>query len=73
MDFFGRTRIPLWVENKVQVMDLSDLKNQIREGLIKSETLLINTLVQQKSGLADWIIPVSDSWLARFIPQPQDN
>ena len=73
LDFFGRTNIPLWLEDKVHLVPLTDLKTGIKNGTVADDTQLLNTLIQHKGGLADWIVPIRNSWLARYLPQPQDS
>jgi hypothetical protein len=71
VDFFGRTNVPLWVDQSVQVVPMQDLKEQIKRGIVSDDTLLFNTLIQDKGGLASWIVSIKNSWLARYLPQPQ--
>ena len=73
MDLFDRTQVPLWVEEKVITTPLKELKEGMKQGDIAPDTLLINTLVSQKEGLNDWMVPIRDSWLKRYLPQPQEN
>ena len=73
VDLFNRTNVPLWIDNKVVATPLAELKQLMKNGKMPPDTLLINTLVQQKSSLNDWIVPLKDSWLRRYLPQPQEN
>lgn len=71
LDFFNRTRVPLWKNESVNSVPLAELKNQIKNGEISDKSLLINTLVQTKGELLNWIVPIKESWLGRYLPQPQ--
>ena len=73
VDLFGRTNVPLWVDNKVVTSPLAELKQLMKSGNISQDTLLINTLVEQKGSLSDWKVPLRESWLKRYLPQPQEN
>ena len=71
LDFFGRTNVPIWNREQITMVPLSVIRNQIKNGQISPDTLLVNTLVQQKRDLAEWVVPISSSWLSRYLPQPQ--
>lgn len=69
VDFFSRTNIPLWINQSVKLFALGDLKKKIKKGEVSEDTLMFNTLVQKKKELAGWIIPLKESWLARYLPE----
>jgi hypothetical protein len=73
VDFFGRTNVPLQDDGKVKVMGLAELKKQIGNGDVSDETLVYNSLAKTKGELKDWIVPLKDSWLARYLPQQQEK
>jgi hypothetical protein len=73
VDFFDRTQVALWVDEKVIMVPIAKLKRDIKEGSINEETLLFDTLVQKKSGLLNWLVPLRNSWLARYLPQTHGN
>ena len=66
---FDRTALAFVVKDKVQVLPLSQLTYSYENGFIQADTLYFNNLVQTRAELeTKWIIPVSDSWLARKLP-----
>lgn len=69
VDFFDRTKVPLWIDDSVQVVPLIELKQKIKNGEVDSETMLFNTMIQKKGGLSNWIVLLKDSWLGRYLPQ----
>ncbi len=71
LDFFNRTKVPLMDNQSVTVLPLTELKDQIKKGEVSEEYLLINTLVSTKGDLTNWIVPIKESWLNRYLPQPQ--
>lgn len=73
LDFFGRTNVPLMMGDEIVLVPLTELKHQIKNREISEDTLLVNTLIQNKQGLTKWIVPLKKSWLSRYLPQPQDN
>ncbi len=73
IDFFGRNQIPLYDNERVVLAPLAKLKDQLKLGEVPKETLMINTLIPQKGDLSTWIIPLSQSWLSRYLPQPLDK
>ena len=71
LDFFNRTKVPLLINDAVKTVPLVQIKDQIRNGVVSEDTLLVNTLVQQKADLARWIVSIKESWLGRYLPQVQ--
>lgn len=73
INFFDRSLVPLWKDETILMVPLTELKNQIKDGKIDADTTLINTLVQKKSELMNWFIPIKKSWLGRYLPQETSN
>ncbi len=73
LDFFGRTNIPLQVDGKIELMPLAELKQKLKLGEIDHNTLVYNTLSANIAELKKWVIPLKNSWLARFLPQTQEK
>jgi hypothetical protein len=68
VDMFNRQNLAFLVNDKVQMLPLSQINYAIENNFITLDTLYFNNLVQTKAELLDnWIIPVKDSWLARKI------
>lgn len=63
IDFFNRLNIA-FMDNKVaKVLPLSKFKNIINEDI-----MVFNNLVKTKKELeSSWIIPIQDSWLAKYL------
>ena len=65
VDFFNRTNLAFLINNKVQVLPLSQVTYAAENSFLNPDTLYFNNLVQTKKELEEkWIIPVKDSWLA---------
>lgn len=73
INFFDRSLVPLWKNESIVMVPLTELKQQMKEGKIDSDTTLMNTLVEKKSELANWLIPIKSSWLGRYLPQATSN
>jgi len=71
LDFFERTNVPVFSREHITLVPLPEFKQQIRNGQISQDTMLVNTLVPNKGGLSDWVIPLKNSWLSRYLPQSQ--
>ncbi len=71
INFFDRTKVPLWINSSVQVVPMMEIKQNIKDGKVHQETQLFNTLIQKKGGLSNWIVPLKNSWLAGYLPQTQ--
>jgi hypothetical protein len=66
VQLFNRQNLAFFIDEKVQMLPLSQLQYGFDNGFIKPETLYFNNLVQTKAELLDnWMIPVKDSWLAQ--------
>ncbi|TDI67670.1 MAG: hypothetical protein E2O88_07585 [Bacteroidetes bacterium] len=71
VNFFDRTKVPLWINGSVQVVPLMELKQDIKDGKVHEDTQLFNTLIQKKSGLSNWVVSLKNSWLGGYLPQTQ--
>ncbi len=69
VDFFGRSKVAIWANDSVQLVSIAEIKQNIKNGKVQEETKLFDTLVQKKAGLKNWILPLKDSWLGRYLPQ----
>ncbi|MFI5128470.1 MAG: hypothetical protein ACHQFX_00705 [Chitinophagales bacterium] len=64
VNMFDRTTLAFFVEDKVQLLPMSQLQYAFDNGFINAETLYFNNLVQSKEELeSKWIVPIKDSWL----------
>ena len=68
VDMFERTTLAFIVDDKTQLLPMSQLQYAFDNGFLNSETLYFNNLVETKEELEkNWIIPVKNSWLTRKI------
>jgi hypothetical protein len=68
VNMFDRRTLAFMIKDKIQLLPLSQLQYAVDNGFITAGTLYFNNLVQTKEELeGNWIIPVSDSWLAQRI------
>ncbi|MFN0037136.1 MAG: hypothetical protein ACKVUS_18930 [Saprospiraceae bacterium] len=68
-DFFERMRFA-WVDQQGEMhfADRPEFAALVREGSIRSETLVADTLVQTRSQLAEkWLVPFGASWHKRLV------
>lgn len=73
INFMDRTKIAFLEkespagEKEIFTTSLTDIKRKIEEGIIHSDTLTFNNLVQTKAQLQGaWIVSAEDSWLKRY-------
>jgi len=65
VQMFNRQNLAFFIDEKVQLLPMHQLKYGFDNGFITAETLYFNNLVQTKAELIDkWMIPVKNSWLA---------
>jgi hypothetical protein len=69
---FDRLMLAFRVNDKVQMVPLSQLPHALANGNIDGDTLYFNNTVQTKAELEDrWLIPLKDSWLGdRYLKAP---
>ncbi|MCW3079809.1 hypothetical protein [Segetibacter sp.] len=68
VDMFNRQNLALFINDKIQLLPLSQLKYAVENNFITPDTIYFNNLVQTKAELLEgWLVPVKDSWLARKI------
>ena len=69
VQLFDRQQIAFFIQDKVQLLPLSQLDLAAEQGLINAGTLYFNNTVLTKRELLEkWILPVKDSWLAKKLP-----
>ena len=68
VDLFERMRFAWVKENTLQFASRDDLHRQVRAKEIADDTLMINTMVQNKRELAEnWFVPFARSWHRRLL------
>ena len=70
VDLFNRLMLAFLIQERIQLIPLSELNSAIEKDFINSDTLYFNnTILTKKQLLNNWIIPVKKSWLAMRIPE----
>ena len=68
IDLLNRLVVNYRLDNKVESLSLSDLKNKIKDGDFSPETIIFNTAINSKSELLNnFEIDIKSSWLSKFI------
>lgn len=68
VDFLGRTQIPFLKGENVFTVPINTLQMQFDEGTLSENSITFNNLVSDiKHFKSDWIVPVKDSWLNRYL------
>jgi len=69
VDLFDRQMLAFIVNERIQLVPLSQVNNFLEEGILTANTLYFNnTILTKKELLKKWIIPVKKSWLAKRVP-----
>lgn len=72
VQMFDRTSIAFVMNDKVQLLPLSQLNYALENGFITPDTLYFNNLVQTKEELENnWIIPAKEGWLGKRVNSSQ--
>jgi hypothetical protein len=70
VDFFNRTNLAFVINNKIQILPMSQLAYALDNYFINPDSLYFNNLVYTMEQLENnWIVPVKNSWIASKIPQ----
>lgn len=65
VDFFNRQQLAFVVNDKIELLPLSQLTYAFENGFLTGETLYFNNLAATRQQWENaWLIPVKDSWLA---------
>jgi len=68
IDLLNRLLVNLKIDNRLESLSLSDLKNKIKDGDFSPETIMFNTAINSKSELLNnFEIDIKSSWLSKFI------
>ena len=71
VNLFDRTTLAFVVEDKVQLLPMTQLQYAVDNGFISGNTSYFNNLIQTKEELESrWILPLKDSWIAARITLP---
>jgi hypothetical protein len=55
-------------DGEVQSISLNTLTDQLQNGLFDPETMIYDLTVVHQNTLDGWLKPLSESWLAKYIP-----
>ena len=68
IDLLNRLVVNYRLDNRLESLSLSDLKNKIKDGDFSPETIIFNTAINSKSELLNnFEIDIRSSWLSKFI------
>ncbi len=71
VNMFDRQTLAFIIKDKVQLLPLSQLNYAVENNFVDVGTIYFNNIVETKNELLkSWLIPVSNSWLAKRIKQP---
>lgn len=69
VDLFNRQNLAFIIEDKVQLLPLSQLNYAAENNFIDADTLYFNnTILTKKELLEKWIVPIKESWLSKRFP-----
>jgi hypothetical protein len=66
VNLFDRTQLAFYINEKIQLLPLSQIDYAITNQFLKADTLFFDHSVSSKNELEErWIVPLSNSWLGR--------
>jgi len=69
IDFFDRTAIAFYLDERVKLIPMTALKKHFSDGSLNQDSQFINLLVPSKEDLEKGLlVPVSQTWLRRYLP-----
>jgi hypothetical protein len=70
VDFFNRMNVAVYLDDQWQVVPLATFKALLTDGSITPAHRVFNHLIGTKAELEQrFSVPVSESWLAKYLPQ----
>ncbi len=70
IDFFQRTNIAFLINDEVELVPLSQIKSEVENGRISSQTLFYDNTIQTKGQLKNnWCVEAGKTWLNRYFKQ----
>ncbi|MBP6456032.1 MAG: hypothetical protein KA275_04815 [Chitinophagaceae bacterium] len=64
VNFFDRLMLSFYIKEKVETLPLNQVKYALENGILKTDTLFFNHLVDNKQKLeTEWLVPLDKSWL----------
>jgi hypothetical protein len=68
IDLFNRSNLAFLLNDSIVTIPLNEMANAIKTGMISADTLYFNNTIQNKQEWqASWLVPVQQTWLARFL------
>ncbi len=68
IQLFDRQSLAFVINDKVQLLPHHQIAYALEHSFVKPDTLYFNNMVLNRQELEDkWIIPLKDSWLARYL------
>ena len=70
IDFFDRSQVAFLVNHEVKLIPLTQLKEAFASGTLGPAPLTFNVQATSKGAWEkNWILPVSKTWLTRYLPK----
>ena len=70
LDFFDRSQVAFKDGNDILTYPFTSIKTLLSDRTLSPETLSFNNAVTTKGDWeGHWLVPVKDSWMARFLPK----
>ncbi len=67
IQLLNRSKVALYVDGKVVIHPLKEIKSHIEGGKIKKDTLVFNGFIDKlKDFRSSWTQPASQSWMSRY-------
>jgi hypothetical protein len=74
VQLLNRQNLAFFIDDKVQVLPLNQLKYGFENGFLKADTVYFNNLVQTKAELLNkWMVPIKESWIAEKLALQATN
>lgn len=62
-----RTKVAFTENDKIRMIDFTEIKKMVADGVIKPESKIFNNAVASKKELEErWVKPASESWIGRY-------
>jgi hypothetical protein len=72
IDWFNRNNVAFFNNQEIELLSLKNLKQLFVEGRWAATTSVFDNTIKSKSDLDQWVVPASQTWLHRYLPQEKD-
>ena len=68
LSLLNRSLVALLVDDEVQLHNLNELSNKVKEHVVSEKSLMFDNMVRSRADFQhNWLKPLKDSWVSKFL------